>query len=43
MKTSLKFYLTALVASFLLYLVHVVQIQTQALVRRKQVALLQQR
>ena len=43
MKTSLKLYLTALIASFLPYLVHVVQTQTQALVSRKQVALLQQR
>ncbi len=42
MKTSLKLYLTALIASFLLYLVHVVQTQTQALVSRKQTALLQQ-
>lgn len=41
MKTSLKLYFTALVASFFSYLVHVVQ--TQALVRQRPVALLQQR
>ena len=41
MKTSLKLYLTALIASFLLLLVHVVQTQVPA--SRRQAALLQQK